>query len=219
MSAAAFVCDWTVVLPGTPASDCGVSDWSPSVLVLGTAAELARLPDPSVEGFVWLHPRAVLDAPLREAVRSFGREGRPRVGVARHEADVEGGAVPLGNRVLVAEAGGARFSAGGPVAEEGAELVALGCTVRVATPARIGLHLRAVNAESSIAAAIGLHVGEVAGWKALALAPLFGTFRGWLGARGDRGRAFSVAFLESFARAAAEAKLWELRRPEEESPS
>ncbi|MDG2303793.1 MAG: hypothetical protein P8R42_03900 [Candidatus Binatia bacterium] len=210
-----------VIVAGPPSVELSadLQGWTTSPVVLQAPLDPAILPDPARDGFVWLSPRTRIDADLRDALGRFGVVGRPRVGVAPHVAERAGGTVPLGDRVVVAEAGAARFALRGPKAVAGAEIVRLDCTIRVSAPERVGDHLRSINEESTIAAALGAHVGEVAGWGALALAPMVGTLRGWMGARGAGERTITVAFLESFAAAAAAAKLWELRNAEVGRPS
>lgn len=189
--------------------------WGHTVVVTGDVDSV--VPDPGATGFVWLSPRAAPDEAVLDAVRAFAQSPSRRVGVAPHQAHTaDGGAVPLGDRVIVADPKAARFSAVGPVPQRGAEVVRLPCTVHVSVPDRIGEHLEAINAETSCTARIAAVSGDDAKWFDLAMRPLIGTARGWLGSRGARGRAFSVAFLESFAPAAAAAKLWEQRHPDVE---
>lgn len=209
--------EWPIVLLGDVASGAAAvfESWGTRVVRMdgeGGARELLE------SGFVWLPGRTVAGDELRRAFEGFGSDGDGRVGTAGFEAEVEGLRVPLGERVVIAGPKAARFSSHGLVAAAGAPVSRLDVTVRVRVPERIGEHLQAINAETSVLASLAASTGDdMPSWRALALAPLVGTVRGWLGSRGgDRGRAFSVAFLESFAPAAVAAKLWEHRFPESE---
>lgn len=215
MSGAANRLDLPVVLAGAvnPEARRAFEAWTRTVVVLD---EAATAPDPTTSGLVWLSPRTLPDESLQAAVADFARISARRVGVAPWEVVVDGGSVPLGERVIVADAGAARVSAWGLEPVGAAETVRLSCSVRLTAPDRIGEHLRAINDESSIAAALGARGGDDPSWRALAVQPVLGTLRAWLGATGNRERAFSVAFLENFAPAATAAKLWEYRHPESE---
>jgi len=215
MNAEAHRLDLPVVLAGAanPEARRAFEAWTRTVVVLD---EAATVPDPASSGLVWLSPRTLPDEELRAAVAEFASSPARRVGVAPCEVVMDDGAVPLGERLIVADGGAARWSVRGLEPVGAADTVRLACRLRLSAPDRIGAHLRAINEESSILAALGARAGAEPSWHALAVQPVLGTLRAWLGATGDRERAFSVAFLENFAHAATAAKLWEYRHPESE---
>lgn len=220
MSAASGVWSRPVLLVGEAASTARerVAQWGGRIVDArgdGAGRELLEA------GFVSLPARAVFDDSLRNALEEFGEPAARHVGTASFEAEAGSVRVPLGKRVVVAGAGSARFSCHGPIAEQGARVVTLDVTVRMSVPDRIGTHLQAINDETSQLARLAAETNDdMPPWNALAITPLVGTLRRWLSSQGtDRRRAFSVAFLESFAPAAVAAKLWEHRFPETEPPS
>lgn len=170
------------------------------------------------DGFVWLGGRTVLEAALVAEIDSFDarREGRVLVAAFRG-VGADGVRVPLGDRVVLAGPGAARFGVRGPVAQRGVESVRSSRVVDLVIPSSIGEHLRAVNDESSASAVAADAGGAEPGWADLAR-PAVATWRAWRGAVGDRDRAFSAAFLEAFTGAATAAKLWERRHPDGEPP-
>lgn len=209
-----------VIVAGPPSGELaeGLACWGHRVWEVGPEPipEMASgLGDLSL---VWLHPRARLDAALREALDGVCGLEEPCVATAVHVARESGTTVPLGERVVAASQAAATAGTTGLRPKPGAVRRRLDLVVTVDVPGRVGPHLEAVNQESTAVAALGAAVGEAPSWRGLAVAPLAGTLRGWWKARGDRGRAFTVAFLESFVAPAAAAKLWELRQPEEEPP-
>lgn len=207
-----------VVLYGAPTAEIesALAGWGRLVVRCDDGPEV--LVGAMRTGFVWLGARTVLEAALLAEIDSFEERREGRVLVAAFEGiAADGVRVPLGDRVVVAGPGAARFSLSGPAAQRGVESVRSTRVVHLAIPGRIGAHLRAINDESS-ACAVAADVGGAEPRLADLAAPALATWRAWRGAVGNRDRAFSAAFLEAFAVAAASAKLWERRHPDGEPP-
>ena len=211
---------WAVVVGGVPTSTwrADVEAWAPQ-LVVPTESPQA-LPDLEREGVVWLPPRAVVDESVRDAILGFYARQPGGVGTAIWEADHGSGVVPLGEHVLVASPGAARFGAEGPVPLPGEKRTSLACRLRLNVPVRISEYMGAVNEESTAAALAWGRSEDVAPrWWLQSVRPLVALLSSFLRSTGPRRRAFTVAFLESFVASAALAKRWELEFPEEEPPA
>lgn len=211
---------WTVVVGGVPTSAwrSEVEAWAPRLVVPTESPE--AIPDLAREAVVWLPPRAIVDASVRAAIEGFCAQQPGGVGTAIWEAEHGSGVVPLGEHVVVASPGAARFGAEGPVPGPGAKRTSLPCRLRLKVPDRVSEYMGAVNEESTAAALVwGRSGGARPRWWVQSVRPLVSLLSSFLRSTGPRRRAFTVAFLESFVASAALAKRWELEFPEEEPPA
>ena len=168
---------------------------------------------------LWLAPRGIVDDALRLAAARFVADPERGIVRAPHIGQAPGLRVPLGERVVLSAPASVSIGVRGPVARERVAVGGIDLEVGIAVPDRAGEHLDSVNEESSAWASWAADLGAMPSWADLALGPLRDTFRGSLGAEGDRRRAFTVSLLEAFVWAATSTKLWEVRHPDREGPS
>ncbi len=221
MSRGGIASEPLAVVAGPPTDELReeLDGWGCAWIVMGdgsTAAPDATLAERTV---LWLGPRARVSTELREATENFAAGSVARVAVAPHVACDASLCVPLGDRLILSAPASAGFGPLGPCARPGIPSMRLEHTVEVRLPLSVGAHLDSVNEQSSAYASWGSSLGVEPSWQALAWAPAQATARGWWGARGARGRAFTAAFLEGFLWSATTAKLWEVRHPETEPPA
>ncbi len=167
---------------------------------------------------LWLAPRGIVDEALRLVAARFVADAEEGVLRAPHIGQAPGLRVPLGERVILSAPASVSIGVSGPVARERGAVGAIDLEVGIAVPDRAGEHLDSVNEESSAWASWAADLGAMPSWAALAWGPLRDTFRGCVGADGDRRRAFTVSLLEAFVWAATSTKLWEVRHPDREGP-